>query len=93
MQKTFIDHKITNIPEKLIHKNVNLADQIGHYDLPYIILNIRKQKFKKRCKYICDEKRFSMSKYKTDFSQIPIRVVDTFDDPNDSELYKPACLT
>ena len=33
-----------------------------------------------------------MSKYKTDFSQIPIRVVDTFDDPND-QLYTLTELT
>ena len=52
MQKTLIDHIITNILEKLIHQNVVLADEIGDHDLPYVILNIRKQKFEKRYKYI-----------------------------------------
>ena len=55
MQKTLIDHIITNILEKLIHQNVVLADEIGDHDLPYVILNIRKQKFEKRYKYIRDE--------------------------------------
>ena len=86
MQKTLIDHIITNIPEKLIHQNVVLADEIGDHDLPYVILNIRKQKFEKRYKYIRDEKHFDLSKYRKDFSQIPMSVVDTFDDSND-QLY------
>ena len=86
MQKTFIDHIITNILEKLIHQNVVLADEIGDHDLPYVILNIRKQKFEKRYKYIRDEKRFDLPKYRKDFSQIPMSVVDTLDDPND-QLY------
>ena len=83
MQKTLIDHIITNILEKLIHQNVVLADEIGDHDLPYVILNIRKQKFEKRYKYIHHEKRFDLSKYHKNFSQIPMSVVDAFDDPND----------
>ena len=86
MQKTLIDHIITNIPEKLIHQNVVLADEIGDHDLPCVILNIRKQKFEKRYKHIRNEKRFDLSKYQKDFSQIPMSVVNTFDDPND-QLY------
>ena len=84
MQKTLIDHTITNIPEKLINQNVILPDKIGDHDLPYVILNIRKRKFEKRYEYIRDEKRFDLSKYQKDFSQISMRVVDTFDDPNDT---------
>ena len=38
MQKTLIDHIITNIPEKLTHRNVVLADEIRDHDLPYVIL-------------------------------------------------------
>lgn len=83
MQKKLIDHIITNTPEKRIHQNVTLADEISDHDLPYVILNIWKQKLKKRYEYICDEKRFHFSKYQEDFSQIPMSVVDTFDDPND----------
>ena len=86
MQKPLIDHVITNIPEKLIHQNVVLADEIGDHDLSYVILNIRKQKFENRYKYIRDEKRFDLSKYQKDFSQIPMSVANTFNDPND-QLY------
>ena len=46
MQKTLIDHIITNIPEKLTHRNVVLADEIRDHDLPYVILNIRKKNSK-----------------------------------------------
>ena len=81
IQKTLIDHIITNIPEKLIYQNVVLADEIGDHDLLYVILNIRKQKFEKHYKYIRDEKCFDLSQYQKDFSQIPMSVVDTFDDP------------
>ena len=40
MQKTLIEHIITNIPEKLIHQNIVLADEIDGHDLPYVILNV-----------------------------------------------------
>ena len=76
MQKKLIDHIITNIPEKRIHQNVALADEITDHDLPYFILNIWKQKLKKRYEYICDEKRFHFFKYQEDFSQIPMSVVN-----------------
>ena len=32
MQKSLIDHIITNITEKLAHQNVVLADKIGDHD-------------------------------------------------------------
>ena len=83
MQKTLINHIIMNIPEKLIHQNVVLADEIGDHDLPDLILNIRKQKFEKCYKYNRDEKCFDLSKYQNDFSQIPMSVVNTFNDPNE----------
>ena len=86
MQKTLIDHIITNIREKLIHQNVVLADEIDDHNLPYVILNIRKQKFEKYYKCIRDEKRFELSKHQKDFSQIPMSVADIFDNPND-QLY------
>lgn len=89
MQKTLTDYIITNIPEKLIHQNVVLADEIGDHDLPDVILNIKKQKFEKRYKYIRDEKSINLSKYLKEYQnirKIPMSVVDTFDDPND-QLY------
>ena len=67
-KKTLTDHIITNIPEKLIHLNAVLADEIGNHNLPYVIWNIRKQKFEKRYLYIRDEKRLDLSKYQNDFS-------------------------
>ena len=36
-KKTLTDHIITNIPEKLIHLNAVLADEIGNHSLPYVI--------------------------------------------------------
>ena len=86
MQKTLIDIIITKIPENLIHQNLVSVDEVGNHKLPYIISNIRKQTFEKRQKYIRDEKRFNLSKYLQDFSQIPMNVVYAFDDPND-QLY------
>ena len=77
IEKTLINQIITNILEKLIHQNVVLADEIGNHDLPYVILNIRKQKFEKRYKYIRDKKRFDLSKYQKDFSMIPMSLSDS----------------
>ena len=43
--KTLIDHISSNLPEKLVHNGVIPADEISDHDMPYIITNIRKQRF------------------------------------------------
>ena len=78
-----IDHISSNIPDKLVHQDVIPADDISDHDLPYIILNIRKQRFEPRFKYIRNEKELNMDTYLQDISQTPFSLVYSMDDPND----------
>ena len=73
----------SNIPDKLVHQDVIPADDISDHDLPYVILNIRKQRFEPRFKYIRNEKELNMDTYIQDISKTPFSVVYGIDDPND----------
>ena len=46
-------------------------------------MNIRKQRFEPRYKIIRNEKNFSLQNYVRDFSQLPLNIIYSFDDPND----------
>ena len=52
-------------------------------DAPFVVLNIKKQKFQPRYKFVCDEKSFSLGNYLKDFSQLPLSTLYSFDDPDD----------
>ena len=43
----------------------------------------KKNAFKKRCKYVRDEKNLDMNKYILDFKQLPTSLVYAFDEPDD----------
>ena len=60
-----------------------MTDEISDHDLVYTVLNIRKQKFEQRYKFIRNEKLFDLNKYINDFSQLPLSIVFALDDPND----------
>lgn len=50
--KTLIDHIITNIPNKVIRTDVLETDEISDHDTPYILSNIKKERFEPRYKYV-----------------------------------------
>ena len=81
--KTLIDHIITNIPDKVKNTNVVGTDEISDHDTPYVILNIKKERYEPRYRYIRDEKNFNMNEYVKDFSKQPFNVIYAFDDPED----------
>ena len=81
--KTLIDHVISNIPNKVIHTDVINTDEISDHDMPYAIINVKKQRYEPCYKYIRDEKKLDMNEYVTDFCQIPFQLVYAFDDPGD----------
>ena len=80
---TLIDHISSNIPEKLVNHDVIPADDISDHDLPYVILNIRKQRFEPRFKYIRNEKELDMNAYLEDISLLPFSVLYGINDPNE----------
>ena len=82
-QKTLIDHVVTNIPNKLLHTDVLDTDEISDHDTPYVIMNVKKEKFEPRYKYIHDERNFKQDDFKSDFSQLPFNLCFAFDNPED----------
>ena len=48
-----------------------------------MVLNIKKQKFQPRYKFVRDEKSFNLENYLKEFSQLPLSTVYSFDDPDD----------
>lgn len=55
-QKSLIDH-ISSNTNKIIHRDVINTDEISDHDTPFVILNIKKERFEKRDKYTYDVKR------------------------------------
>ncbi|XP_066930768.1 uncharacterized protein [Clytia hemisphaerica] len=81
--KTLIDHISSNISTKIIHTDVIHTDEVSDHDMPYVIVNIKKERFQPRYKYIRDEKNFDINSFTSDFQQLPLSLVFSFDDPND----------
>jgi len=46
-------------------------------------MNIKKQRFEPRYKYIKNEEDLNIDSYIADFSQLPLNLVYSFNDPND----------
>ena len=47
-----IDHVISMRPNGVIHHDIVHTDEINDYDAPYVIFNIKKEKYQPRCKFI-----------------------------------------
>ena len=54
--------------------------------LLYCYINMKKQKFETRYKWIRNEKQFDEQKFYDDFLQYPLSLIYAFDDPNDQLL-------
>ena len=59
------------------------TEEISDHDTPYVIFNIKKEKYEPSYKFICNEKSLVMENYVTDFQQLPLNLVYLFDDPED----------
>ena len=81
--KTLIDHVISNIPDRVIHHDVLNTKEISDHDTPYVIFNINKEKYEPRYKLIRNEKSLVMENCATDFQQLLLNLVYSFDDPDD----------
>ena len=81
--KNLIDHIFSNIPSKLIHSDLIYTHEISDHDCPYTIVNIKKERFKPRYKYIIIEKNLNMNNYISDFKKLPTNLVCAFDEPAD----------
>ena len=81
--KTLIDRVISTIADRIIHHVVLNTEEISDHNTPYIIFNIKKEKYKPRYKFIFKEKSVVMENYVTDFQQLPLNLAYSFDDPDD----------
>ena len=81
--KTLIDHISSNIKSKVIHRDVINTDEISDHDAPYVIFNIKKERFEQRYKHVRNEKHLDMNKFIPDFNQLPTSLIYSFDDPDD----------
>jgi len=73
----------TNIPSKVIGYNVIPSDEVSDHDTPFIVVNIRKERFEPRYKILRDEKNFDLQAYTRDFAELPLNLLYAFADPND----------
>ena len=81
--KTLIDHICSNIPTKVVHSDVLHTDEISDHDMPYTILNVKKERYEQRYKYIRSEKDIDINSYVSDFRELPLNLVYAFDEPKD----------
>ena len=80
--KTLIDHVTSTIPDRVRHHILN-TEEISDHDTPYVIFNIKKEKYEPRYKFIRKKKSLVMENYVTDFQQLPPNLVYSFDNPDD----------
>ena len=67
--KSLIDQIFSNIPNKLVQTNVIVTEKISDHGTPYVIVNIRKERYEPRYKYIRDGRRLTLKfTYRTSVS-------------------------
>ena len=57
----------------MIHNDVIYTDEISYHDTPFVILNIKKERYEPRYKYIRDERKVDMNQYVNDCSKLPLK--------------------
>ena len=70
----------------MIHNDVIYTDEISYHDTPFVILNIKKERYEPRYKYIRDERKVDMNQYVNDFSKLPLSLVYGFEVPEGQKL-------
>ena len=81
--KTLIDHIITNNPKKVRHSNVLCTDEISDHDTPFVVMNIKKDRFEPRYKFIRDVEKCNFPEYINDVSNVPFSTIYAYNDPED----------
>ena len=81
--KILIDHVISTIPNGVNHHNIEHTEEISDHDAPYVIFNIKKEKYQPHYNFIRNEKTLDMNSYTSDFQQPPLNLVYSFHDPED----------
>ena len=69
-----IDHITSNV-DRILAKDVLTCDEISDHDAPYKIVDIRKQRFVLRFKYIRRESNIDINAFKRDIERLPFNLV------------------
>ena len=80
--RTLIDHVISTIPSGVIHHDILHTEERSNHDAPYVI-SISKKNYQPRYRFILNEKTLDMNSYISDFQQLPLNLVYSFDVPED----------
>ena len=91
--KTLIDHAISTTPDRVIHHDVLNTGKISDHDTPYVIFNIKKEKYEPRYKFIRNKKSLVMENYVIGFQQLPLNLVYSFDDPDNQVVMLKKLIT
>ena len=59
------------------------TDEISEQDMPYAILNVKKERYEQRYKCIRNEKDININSYVSDFWELPLNLVYDFDETDD----------
>ena len=70
--KSLIHHICGNVPNKLIHNGVVCTNEFSDHDTPFVILNIKNERYEPHHKYITYERKVDMNHYINDFSKLPL---------------------
>ena len=79
--KTLIDHVISTIPNGVIYHDILHTEEMSDHDALYVIFNVKKKKYQPRYKFIRNEKTLDLNSYISDFQQLPLNLVSSFDEP------------
>ena len=74
---------LVRYPMVLFIHDILHTEEISDHDAPYVIFNIKKEKHQPCYKFIYNEKTLDMNGYTSDFQQLPLNLVYSFDDPED----------
>ena len=77
---------LVRYPMVLFIHDILHTEEISDHDAPYVIFNIKKEKHQPCYKFIYNEKTLDMNGYTSDFQQLPLNLVYSFDDPEDQVL-------
>ena len=71
------------ITNGVIHHDILHTEERSDDVAPYVIFNIKKEKYQPRYKFISNEKTLDINSYTSDFQQLPLNLVYSFDDLED----------
>lgn len=77
-----IDHIASNV-NHILADDVIPCDEISDHDAPYVIVNIRKQRFVPRYKFIRRESNIDINAFKGDIEKLPLNLVYSVECPEE----------